>query len=186
MIKQQEVVDEELYDIMQTNNKEYIISTDVCLRFFEIDNYQNTNTIYNLDFIQKTNNIVKINNNTLAILLTKEIGIVDLNKKNIVKKFEIIGGKLEFINVLIKDNSLLISLCNNINKDNSKLIFKQYDVKDNKIELKAEREDKIQKKTNKDYFRINSVLHLGNGNIVVGISGSEEQKPIGIISLFEH
>ena len=186
MIKQQEVVDEELYDIMQTNNKEYIISTDVCLRFFEIDNYQNTNTIYNLDFIQKTNNIVKINNNTLAILLTKEIGIVDLNKKNIVKKFEIIGGKLEFINVLIKDNSLLISLCNNINKDNSKLIFKQYDVKDNKIELKAEREDKIQKKTNKDYFRINSVLQLGNGNIVVGISGSEEQKPIGIISLFEH
>ena len=186
IIKQQQVVNEKLYDIMEINNKEYVISTNSCLRFFEVENYQNTNTIYNLDLTLNNNNMVKINNNILGILLTKEIALVDVNTKNIVKKIEIIGGKLEIINLLINDNSLLIGLSNNISKDSCKLIFKQFDTKDNKIELKAEREDKIHKKINKDFFSINSVIQLENRNIVVGISGSEEQKPIGIISIFEY
>ena len=185
IIKKQEVVDEELYDVISLNDNEYALSTDTCLRFFNVDTYQNINSIYNLNFAMKNNNLAKINENLLGILMKKELGLIDIKNKMLLFKIAVNGGKLETINVLFKDDSLLVVLSNNSNKNISKLIYRQYDTNDNKLELKSERVDSYKKKTDKDYSRVNALLQLRNGNIVTGVSGLEEQKPVGIISVLE-
>ena len=185
IIKKQEVVDEELYDVISLNDNEYSVSTDSCLRFFNVDTYQNINTVYNLNFATNNNNLAKINENLLGILLRRELGLIDINNKTLLFKISVTGGKLETLNVLFKDNSLLVALSNSSNKNMSKLIYKQYDTNKNKLELKAERVDNYNKKTQKDYSRVNALLQLRNGNIVTGVSGLEEQKPVGIISVLE-
>ena len=185
IIKKQEVIDEELYDVISLNDNEYALSTDCSLRFFNVDSYQNINSVFNLNFAMKNNNLAKINENLLGILLQNEIGLIDITNKMLLYKIAVKGGKLETINILFKDNSLLVVLSNNINKNVSKLIYKQYDTNSDKLELKAERVDIYKKKTEKDYSRVNALLQLRNGNIVTGVSGLEDQKPVGIISVLE-
>ena len=199
------IKDEELYDIIEINNKLIAISTDECLHFFIINNNKNEYLIHNkkisdLEFKQR-NNMILLNNNILGILLKNEIGLVDIIHKQIIAKSNIYEGKPETI-TLMKDKTLLISTCNYNFKDydeeteekkdknelivNNKIIFLQYEIVNNGLMFLLKKEESSDKINSKDYCRITSVSEFPNGTIIFSTSGMEDKKICGTISALDY
>ena len=200
------IEDEELYDIIEINNKLIAVSTDESLHFFIINNNKNEYLIHNkkisdLEFKQR-NNMVLLNSNILGILLKNEIGLVDIIHKQIISKCNIYEGKPETI-TLMKDKTVLISTCNYNFKDydeeteekfgkndlirnNNKILFLQYELVNNGLMFLLKKEECSDKINSKDYCRVTSVSEFPNGTIVFSTSGMEDKKICGTISAFDY
>ena len=198
------IENEELYDIIEINNKLIAISTDESLHFFSINNNKNEFLIQNkkitdLEFKQR-NNMVMINNNILGLLLKNEIGLVNVIHKQIMSKINIYEGKPETI-TLLKNKTILISACNYNFKDydeetedkngknstnKNKIIFMQYELVNNGLMFLLKKEEDSDKINSKDYCRITAVSEFSNGIIVFSTSGMEDNKICGSISAFDY
>ena len=196
------IEDEELYDIIEINNKLIAISTDENLHFFNINTNKTvfliqSKIISDLDFKDR-NNMVLLNNNLLGILLKDEIGLVDITHRQVIHRCSIYGGKPETL-TLMKDKTLLISVSNynlkdydneteeknSLNKIN-KVIFLQYELVNNGLSFLIKKEEVSDKINSKDYCRITSVVEFNNGIIIFSTSGMEDNKMCGTISAFDY
>ena len=200
------IEDEELYDVIEINNKLIAISTDENLYFFNINNTNKnelltqSKKISDLDFKQR-NNMVLLNNNILGILLKNEIGLVDINHKQIINKSNIYEGKPETITIM-KDKTILVSVSNynfkNYDEDTEKksgkdkitiggkITFLQYELINNGLNFLIKKEEESDKINSKDYSRITSVSEFSNGIIVFSTTGMEDKKICGSISAFDY
>jgi len=196
------IEDEQLYDVIEINNKLLAVSTDENLYFFNINENKNefltqNKIISDLDFKDR-NNIVLLNSNILGILLKSEIGLVDITHKQVIHRCNIYDGKPETI-TLMKDKTLLISVSNynlkdydveteeknNSNKIN-KVIFLQYELVNNGLSFLIKKEEVSDKINSKDYCRITSVVEFNNGIVAFSTSGMEDNKMCGTISAFDY
>ena len=196
------IEEEQLYDVIEINNKLIAISTDENLHFFNINTNKNEFLIQNkiisdLDFKDR-NNMVLLNSNILGILLKSEIGLVDITHKQVIHRCNIYEGKPETI-TLMKDKTLLISVSNynlkdydneteeknNLNKIN-KVIFLQYELVNNGLSFLIKKEEVSDKINSKDYCRITSVVEFNNGIVAFSTSGMEDNKMCGTISAFDY
>ena len=199
------VENEELYDIIEINNKLIAVSTDENLHFFNINTNKKEFLIENkiisdLDF-KKRNNMILINNNILGILLKNEVGLIDIVHKQLITKCSIYEGKPETI-TLMKDNTILVSVSNYNIKDydedteekiekskmtkTNKVIFLQYELVNNGLSFLLQKEEVSDKINSKDYCRITSVCEFNNGIIIFSTSGMEDNKMCGTISAFDY
>ena len=200
--QKQLIENEELYDIIEINNKIIAISTDENLHFFNINTNKNEilthhKKISDIEF-KNRNNMVLMDSNILGILLKNEIGLVDVNHKQIIHKCNIFGGKPETI-TLMKDKTILISVSNynikdyddesedknNLNKIN-KITFLQYELVNNGLNFLIKKEEVSDKINSKDYCRITSVVEFANGIIAFSTSGMEDNKLCGTVSAFDY
>ena len=196
---------EELYDIIEINNKLLAISSDENLRFFNINTNKKEFLIENkvigdLEF-KRRNNMILLNNNILGILLKSEVGLIDIVHKQIITKCKIYEGKPETI-TLMKDKTVLISISNYNIKDydedteekierskmtkTNKVIFLQYELVNNGLSFLIKKEEVSDKINSKDYCRITSVLEFNNGIIIFSTSGMEDNKMCGTFSAFDY
>ena len=182
--RQHEIADEEIYNVIELfPNKEIAISTDECLRFFSMDTYKNIDNVHLLEF-RKGNNMILINKNILIVLLKHDIGLVDIEQRQVIFKCSLGNiGKAECI-CYLQDNTLLVGVSNN-KCDKIQFLFKQYNIKMNKLKLIAEKLEEVDKKENDDYSRITSIVELKNKIIVYGTAGFEEFKLVGNISIID-
>ena len=200
---QKNVIEEEqLYDVIEINNKLLAISTDENLHFFSINANKKEFLIQNkiisdLDFKDR-NNMVLLNSNILGILLKTEIGLVDITHKQVIHRCNIYEGKPETI-TLMKDKTLLVSVSNynlkdydneteeknNLNKIN-KVIFLQYELVNDGLSFLIKKEEVSDKINSKDYCRITSVVEFNNGIVAFSTSGMEDNKMCGTISAFDY
>ena len=200
---QKNVIEEEqLYDVIEINNKLLAISTDENLHFFSINANKKEFLIQNkiisdLDFKDR-NNMVLLNSNILGILLKTEIGLVDITYKQVIHRCNIYEGKPETI-TLMKDKTLLVSVSNynlkdydneteeknNLNKIN-KVIFLQYELVNDGLSFLIKKEEVSDKINSKDYCRITSVVEFNNGIVAFSTSGMEDNKMCGTISAFDY
>ena len=182
--KQHEIADEEIYNIIELfPTKEIALSTDECLRFFSIDTYQNIGSVHLLEFA-KGNNMIHFNKITLIVLLKHDLGLINIPLRQTIYKFHLGNiGKPENI-CHLKDNSILACISNS--KSNQiQFMFKQFNIKLNKLKLIAEKLEEFEKKKKDDYFRITSLLQLKNKIIVYGTAGFEDFKLVGNISIID-
>jgi len=181
-----EIADEEIYNVIELiPNKEMAFSTDECLRFFSMDNYQNIGNVYLLEFA-KGNNLIHLNKNILFVLLKHDIGMINIPQRQCIFKCSLGEvGKPECF-CYLKDNTILVGISNNI-KENKKIefLFKQFSIKMTKLKLIAEKMEIIDKKKKDDYFRITSLIELKNNVIAYGTAGFEEFKLVGNISIID-
>ena len=195
------IEEEELFDVIEINNKLIAISTDENLYFFNINTNKNefltqNKLIPDLDFKDR-NNMILLNNNIMGILLKNEIGLVDITHKQVIHKCNIYGGKPETI-TLMRDKTILISVSNynikdydeveeknNLNNIN-KILFMQYELVNNGFSFLLQKEEVSDKINSKDYCRITSVIEFNNGIIAFSTSGMEDNKMCGTISAFDY
>ena len=189
-LKQHEIAEDEIYDVIELTNNQLAFSTDECLRFFDINNYQNIGSIYNIEFKSK-NNMKQLNERMLGLLLKTDIGLVDIEVRRLVKKIFIdpVFGKIETLS-LLKDKTVLVSITNNKleeKKNITKLIMKQFKYNGiDKMKFIAENIDEIQKNNRKEYSRISSLIELQNGIIVFSTSEYRDNNLIGTINIIEN
>ena len=181
-----EIADEEIFNVIElVPNKEIAFSTDECLRFFSIDNYQNIGNVHLLEFA-KGNNLIHISKNTLFVLLKHDIGMINISQRQCIFKCSLGEvGKPECF-CYLKDNTILVGISNN-QKENNKIefLFKQFSIKMTKLKLIAEKMEIIDKKKKDDYCRITSLVELKNNVIAYGTAGFEEFKLMGNISIID-
>ena len=199
------VDNEELYDIIEINNKLVAVSTGDNLHFFSVNTNKKELLVENkvipdLEF-KRRNNMILLNNNILGILLKNEIGLVDVVHKQIITKCKIYEGKPETI-TLMKDQTILVSSSNYNIKDydedteekiekskmneTNKVIFLQYELVNNGLSFLLKKEEVSDKINSKDYCRITSVSEFKNGIIIFTTSGMEDNKLCGTISAFDY
>ena len=203
-IKKHIIENEELYDIIEVNNKLIAISTDENLHFFNINTNKiecliQNKIISDLDFKQR-NNMLLLNNNIMGLLLKNEIGLVDVIHKQIINKTNIYEGKPETI-TLMRNKTILVSISNYNIKDydeeteekngkvllnKNKIIFIQYEIVNNGLMFLIKKEENSDKINSKDYCRITSVSEFNNGIILFSTSGMEDNKICGCISAFDY
>ena len=204
-LQQLTIDNEELYDIIEINNKLIAISTDENLHFFNVNTNKKEFLIENkvisdLEF-KRRNNMILLNNNILGILLKNEVGLIDIVHKQIITKCNIYEGKPETI-TLMKDKTILISISNYNIKDydedteekiekskmttTNKVIFLQYELINNGLSFLIKKEEVSDKINSKDYCRITSVSEFTNGIIIFTTSGMEDNKMCGTISAFDY
>ena len=181
-----EIADEEIFNVIELfPNKQIVFSTDECLRFFSIDNFQNIGNIHSLEFV-KGNNLIQFNKNTLLALLRHEIGLININQRQCISKLSLGNvGKPECF-CYLKDNTILVGISNNQKENNViEFIFRQIGIKMNKMKLMSEKMDLIDKKKKDDYCRITSLIELKNNVIAYGLAGFEDSKLVGNISIID-
>ena len=195
------IENEEIYDIIEINNKLIAISTDENLHFYNLNLNKNdclsqNKVISDLDFKER-NNMVLLNSNILGILLKNEIGLVDIAHRQVIHKCNIYGGKPETI-TMMKDNTVLVSVSNynikdydeeTIEKNNlniNKVMFLQYELINNGLSFLIQKEEVSDKINSKDYCRITSLIELNNGIVAFCTSGMEDGKMCGTISTFDY
>ena len=189
-MKQHEIVEDEIYDVIELTNNELAFSTDGCLRFFDINSYKNIDTVYNINFSTK-NNLKQLNEKILGLILKEDIGLVDIGIRKLIQKFPIDPnlGKIETLNIL-KDKTLLIGISNNKYEDNeycSRLLMRQYKYNGgDKMKFICENIDEISKNDKKEYIRISSLTELNNGIIVYATSEYKDNKFIGTINIIDN
>ena len=195
------IENEEVYDVIEINNKLIAISTDENLHFYNLNINKNDFLIHNkvisdLDFKER-NNMILINSNILGILLKNEIGLVDIAHRQVIHKCNIYGGKPETI-TMMKDNTILVSVSNynikdydeeTVEKNNlniNKVMFLQYELINNGLSFLIKKEEVSDKINSKDYCRITSLIELNNGIVAFCTSGMEDGKMCGTISTFDY
>jgi hypothetical protein len=195
------IENEEIYDVIEINNKIIAISTDENLHFYNLNINKNDCLIHNkvisdLDFKER-NNMILLNSNILGILLKNEIGLVDIAHRQVIHKCNIYGGKPETITKM-KDNTILVSVSNynikdydeeSVEKNNlniNKVMFLQYELINNGLSFLIQKEEVSDKINSKDYCRITSLIELNNGIVAFCTSGMEDGKMCGTISTFDY
>ena len=186
-MKQIELNNQEIYDMLQLTNNDIVISTDDKNLKFYNNKYHNYSNIENLNFAKTRNNLKQVKENYLLVLLKNEIGIIDFDKKSLINKITIdVNFKCESL-LLMDNKTLLVALSNNIGNENKcSVLLKQFEfVENGHLQFLTEKIDVIDKESERDYAKTTSIIELKNGIIVYGVSGVKNQDLIGYICILD-
>ena len=148
-------IEEECVNIIKINESEFITISpqNKCIKFW--NNYQIIKTINDLKVQDLINSTCFFGNNKLFIGADDIIYLIDIEKKELIKSFEMFGYVLSISNCL--DGDILCTLCNG-NKNNH--ISKYHYDNENLIKIFEKK-----KVHNNPIF---NCIQLKNGNIVSG------------------
>ena len=186
--------DEVVNDILQIND-ELLVSSTVygCIKFWNIFDAVNSYTIKNIQCSDSHNNLCKINDRLIGVLLNEKYGfaLIDVNKKEIIKKIMVSDNlEIKLSSILITyDNIIVIGGQNILNNKKNQIIYKFYKIskEGNKkmyIKLINTHCKNKHKRSIDDDIWLNDMIEGKNNSIINGFRGSYLSEDYGQIDIF--